>query len=108
MRYIKTSFKGEDNKRMFNKYKKITEMRMLRVAPAIYDRLTAEVNNPTEEGLCVQECLVKHLTTNKGKQLLSEGTIVKTLNQIRERHAFEYMCGVPSHEGRMEGLGKER
>ena len=79
------SFKGVDNTRVYNKFKKITDVPMLKIDTTIYKRLNAEVNNPTEEGMCVQEFLIKHLTSGSN-QKLNKATILKAINQVKEKY----------------------
>src|SRR3989338_4705330 len=79
------SFKGVDNTSVYNKFKKITDVPMLKIDTTIYKRLNAEVNNPTEEGMCVQEFLIKHLTSGSN-QKLNKATILKAINQVKDKY----------------------
>ena len=85
------SFEGIDNSRVFNKYKKITQMPMLKVSPTLYKRLHAEVNNPKEEGQCVSEYIIKHLTT--GKKCIKEATVRKVIKKVMDEYELDDMDG---------------
>jgi len=75
-------------------YKDVTIIRIKNVMPVKYDYLTdVDINNPTEEGRCVDEFLIHMLCNKENRKPLSEKGVKKTLKAIRDEYC------IPDNEG---------
>jgi len=70
------SAKAIKNSMLGDHYKDATIIRMKRVMPIKYNFMgNVDLNNPKEEGKCVIEFLVKHLTNKDNRKTITEQTI---------------------------------
>ena len=84
------SAKTIKNSKLGEHYKDATIIRMRRVIPVKYDFLgNVDINNPKEDGQCVDEFLVKHLTNKENRRTMSEKISKRYWNKLDKNKIYQ-------------------